>query len=295
MHGARPVRATRRLLLSGVTIVAFAASAVSLVACGDGASEGAPASAPAQVASAAEPEPGAGPAGTIILQLTGLGFFAVDARHPGAAPAATTWRTPAQEFFVTSADGKRSAFVQSDRDGGVSLFVGEGSSTALLARIAEPGDPVLVQGKGEAASVGGVPLVMAWSPDGRHIAFGTLTLPYALAIAGQDSSGGWTVSHYAITGGYAGELAWAPDGSFLAISTYTQDRKNHTVLMLAKGAEVALRLIDGCHITWSPDSRYIAVHRDPTPAPGAWIISSDGSERLPISDDPRAFPLAWRF
>jgi hypothetical protein len=53
-------------------------------------------------------------------------------------------------------------------------------------------------------------------------------------------------------------------------------------------------VIDGCHLTWAPDSRFLAIHRDPGPDAGAWIISPDGDTRLALSREPGAFPYAWR-
>ncbi|MEO6043326.1 MAG: hypothetical protein ABIQ47_05340 [Tepidiformaceae bacterium] len=99
---------------------------------------------------------------------------------------------------------------------------------------------------------------------------------------------------YTVTGGYVGELAFSPDGRYLAVSTYAMDRKNHTVLMLDLASGRMIRLIDGCHITWSPDSRYVAIHRDPGAESGAWVVSAtDATNRWAVSRETQAFPLTW--
>jgi Tol biopolymer transport system component len=102
------------------------------------------------------------------------------------------------------------------------------------------------------------------------------------------------VQYREVVGGYVGELAWSPDGSKLAISTYTIDRLSHSVLITDPGDGYAPRLLDGCHVTWSPDSAYLAVHRDPGAEPGAWVVSAtDAAERWAITREVQAFPLTW--
>ena len=290
-----PRRASRRWLTwlgAGVAGALLAGGAVIGVAATVAGSSREPS--PATVAAAATASAPTGPGGTIIFQVTGEGFFRADAGDLSTAPVTTYWQAPAAGGFAVSPNERWYAMVDDD-GAGMRLVVGAGPSNSLprpLARLAVPGDPVLIVGKGEAASVGGIPLVLAWSPDSARLAFGTVKTPYALSIATLDAAGAWQVTEYAITGGYVGELAWAPDGKTLAISTYTSDRKNHTVL-LHDGATVR-RLSDGCHITWSPDSRFVAVHRDPGAEAGASILAIDGSARLTLSMKPQAFPFAWQ-
>jgi Tol biopolymer transport system component len=178
------------------------------------------------------------------------------------------------------------------------LVMTQGGSTQRLAQLADETSPPLVNGvKTDASIAGGVPLVVEWSPDSRYLAFGSLTgAPYALHVVERDAPSRETVSHetYEVAGGYIGELAWSPSGDRLAISTYSADRRDHTVYMLDPSGGAPVRLIDGCHIIWSPDGEHIAVHRDPQREPGAWVVAVDGSEAYAISNEPTAFPLAWR-
>ena len=69
------------------------------------------------------------------------------------------------------------------------------------------------------AEVGGVPLIVAWSPDGRYLAYGSVTgLPYTLNVV---ERGVWTPQQYTLVDGFVGELAWSPDGHLLAVSSYS--------------------------------------------------------------------------
>jgi hypothetical protein len=136
---------------------------------------------------------------------------------------------------------------------------------------------------------------MAWSPDSSTLAFGSITgEPYTLGLLHSPGSPQPTISFREVAGGYVGELAWAPDGSKLGISTYSIDRLNHTVLVADAYSGLVQQLSDGCHVTWSPDSAFIAVHRDPGAEAGAWIIAAtDFATRWPITREVQAFPLAW--
>jgi Tol biopolymer transport system component len=135
--------------------------------------------------------------------------------------------------------------------------------------------------------------VVAWSPDSKQLAYGSVTgEPWTLQIMTTGAVPQITTRE--VRGGYVGELAWSPDGRYLAISTYQLDRKNHTVLMYDTKTGSLSHVIDGCHLTWSPDSRFLAIHRDPGPDGGAWVISPDGETRIALTRDPAAFPYSWR-
>src|SRR3546814_8754365 len=101
-----------------------------------------------------------------------------------------------------------------------------------------------------------------------------------------------TTRSYQVTGGYVGELAWAPDGGLLAISTYELDRHDHTVLAFDPEEQEVRRVIDGCVITWAPDGRYFAVHREPRVEPGVWIVPRGEGDPIPVSPSADAFPIA---
>jgi Tol biopolymer transport system component len=134
--------------------------------------------------------------------------------------------------------------------------------------------------------------VVAWSPDSQLVAYGSLIgEPFSLNVA--SPSGLASARALSVSGGYVGELAWSPDGRYLGISTYTMDRKNHTTFIFDRASGTVRRLIDGCHITWAPDSKYVAVHRDPSPEPGTWVVAVDGSQRYALSADPTSYPELW--
>ena len=183
------------------------------------------------------------------------------------------------------------AVVRREADG-VYLDIVRGVIRRPIADLAGFGDPEMIAaGKGPARAVAGIPLVVSWSPDGRSLAYGSITgepwtLHVASTLSGSDSS-------FAVSGGYIGELAWSPDGRFLAVSTYQVDRRDHTVFILERDNWRLRQLIDGCHLNWSPDGRYLFVHRDPNFQPGAWVVAADGPERWAISNDPEAYPIAW--
>jgi dipeptidyl aminopeptidase/acylaminoacyl peptidase len=232
----------------------------------------------------------AAPSGIIAYEVTGKGIFAVSAagEQLGLAGHQHTFiRAPRDD--ASSPDGNAIATVERRPDG---VFLNVIWNHRVLApiQLAGPDAPTLVDGgKSLAAAVKGVPLVLAWAPDSKTLAYGSITgEPYVLHLL---TAAG--VRDVQVSGGYVGELTWSPDGRYLAISTYALDRKDHSVLIIGVGETVARRLSDGCHIVWSPDSRYIAIHRDPRTETGAWVLSADASERYAITTDPDAFPLTW--
>ncbi len=189
-------------------------------------------------------------------------------------------------------DGNAVAYVERS-EGGAWLAVRDEDTSRRLAQLADESSPPLVNGvKGDARVAGGVPLTVAWSPDARYLAYGSLTgAPYALHVV---ESGTWSQRTYQVEGGFIGELVWSPAGDRLAISTYSADRLDHSAYVLDPDGGAPVRLIDGCHIVWSPDGRYLTLHRDPHRAPGAWIVAVDGSEAYALSHDRTAFPLSWQ-
>lgn len=232
----------------------------------------------------------AGPTG-IIQYRTEAGVFA--ARPDGVAVDQLVSRlTPhtAQAEEFASPDGAAVAFIQRT-DGGTWLAVREAGDVRRVAQIATPDDPPLVAGtKVNARDAGGVPLIVAWAPDGRYLAYGSVTgQPYTLNVV---ERGVWTPQQYTFRDGFVGELAWSPDGRLLAVSSYSEDGRDHIVYLLEPESGRLTRSIDGCAIVWSPDSRYLALHRDPHREPGLWVLSVDGGASL-VSDDPNAVPLAW--
>lgn len=243
------------------------------------------------------------PPGVITFEVTGQGLFTAVAS--GSPLGTTTYEQLHAEGHVAapvetapSPDGRYLASVLREPAGVFLALTGPDGAQQPVVQLAAGDDPALVAGgKGHARAVAGVPLVVAWSPDSTQLAFGSITgEPYSLGILRHPGLKLPEVSYREVTGGYVGELAWSPDGRWLAISTYSMDRRDHSVLVVdAALGGYARYLIDGCHVTWSPDSRYVAIHRDPGPEAGAWVVSvTDPADRWPISREPGAFPLTWR-
>ena len=190
-----------------------------------------------------------------------------------------------------SPDGRYTAAIRRDDDG-AHIDVTTGTREVASYWIASPSDAeVVVDGKGPARAVEGVPLTIAWSPDSRRLAFGSISgTPWALQVV---SASTWLQSGFEVQGGYVGELAWSPDSSQLAISTYEIDRSDHNVLMFDVATRTVRDLIDGCSIVWAPNGAFLAVHREPSVETGVWMTSSDGLARFEATDDPMAFPVSW--
>ncbi len=195
----------------------------------------------------------------------------------------------------TSPDGEVVAFIKTTDEGAwliSRLMVKEGSRVTEVAQLGGGDWPALVAGgKGGARSRGGVPLVVAWSPDGQKLAWGSVTnAPYNLQIADR---GTWAPRSLPLVGGYVGELAWSPNGRYLAISTYAADRTDHTILMLDTVEDgVPRQVAKGCVMVWSPDSGHLALHGEPKTQPGLWVVSVEGKARRVI-DRTGVAPFAW--
>ena len=135
-------------------------------------------------------------------------------------------------------------------------------------------------------------LAVAWSPSGRQIAVGPVDAPYVMYLIEPDSK--TLVRAYSFDEGYAGELSWSPDGTQLAISTYSPDRTRHEVYVMDVASDGAPRhLLDGCKIVWSPDSRFVAVKREPHDATGVAAIRVDTGYHWALSQSPQFIPVSW--
>ena len=244
----------------------------------------------------------AGPGGVITYEVTGKGLFT--STGEGAALGRTTVDQLHAEGLVAAAvdeapspDGKWTAAILRNPEGVFLALRGEDGVQRIATQLASGDGPALVAGgKGHARAVEGVPLVVAWSPDSKTLAFGSVTgSPYFLGLLSNPGAVNPAITYREVSGGYVGELAWSPDGKNLAISTYSLDRLDHSVLIADPATGYVKTLIDGCHLTWSPDSEYVAVHRDPGPEAGAWVIAAaNKSDRWAITREVQAFPLTWR-
>ena len=241
--------------------------------------------------------PGRRPSGVLTFTTEGGVHAAVRAADPSVriAPPLTepVWADSAEvrPDVYPSPNGRFIATVRRDQEG-TSLDVTTGAVRVASFLLAAPDGDQLVNGaKGTARAVAGVPLTVAWSPDSRYLAFGSIIgSPWGLYVI---TAGDWRTERHRIWGGYAGELAWSPDSELLAISTYEIDRSDHSVLIFDSSVRRVRYLIDGCLIVWAPDGDYIALHREPKVEPGVWIASADGEDRIRVTADPTAVPLVW--
>ena len=231
----------------------------------------------------------------IINYITESGEFTIDA---SGKPAERVVAPPLQLIPAADAgefsapDSSVVAFAEQATDGGTWLALREGIDSARLAQLSSPGDPLLFNGdKSAARSFGGIPLVVSWSPDGRYLAYGTVSgVPYTLHVFDRNTG---ATHDFAVPDGYVGEAAWSPDGQHLAMSSYSVDRLYHTIYLWDPGNGSFTELIDGCHLIWAPDSRHLVLHRDPYVEPGIWVLSVEGGERYALTDEPSGFPMAW--
>jgi hypothetical protein len=200
----------------------------------------------------------------------------------GAVTGAVPWEFPAP-------GGERIAYLDPGTAG--YLFIADSSSITQIGRVTDKTSPELIIGdKGAAALAGGVPLIAAWSPDAALLAWGSLAgVPETLHVSTAD---GEVTRTFALEEGYVGEAVWSPDGRYLAISSYDEGR--HGLYVLDTRDWSFAKLLDGCHIVWSPDSNWMALHRDPGDETGVWTVSpEDPRDRAQITSAVRAFPVAW--
>ena len=207
---------------------------------------------------------------------------------PSAAPALAVQQT-------ASPDGKAVAYVTITGEGASTiwrLMVKEGNRVTEVAQLGGGNGPLLILGtKSAARTADGVPLVVAWSPDGSKLAWGSVTdAPYNLQMA---ERGRWTPRSYMLEAGYVGELAWSADGRYLAVSTYAKDRSDHTLrVMDTLDNHGPRRLAKGCVVVWAPDSRHLVLHGEPRTQPGLLVISVDGDVRR-VTERTDVAPFAW--
>ena len=196
---------------------------------------------------------------------------------------------------IASPDGQAMAYVTVTGEGASTmwrLMVKEEDRITEVALLGGGDAALLVLGtKSAARSVDAVPLVVAWSPDGSKLAWGSVTeAPYNLHVA---ERGRWIPQSYPLEGGYVGELAWSSDGRYLAVSTYAKDRADHTLLVMdALENHGPQRIAKGCVVVWAPDSRHLVLHGEPRTQPGLLVISVHGDVRRVIERTDVA-PFAW--
>jgi Tol biopolymer transport system component len=134
-----------------------------------------------------------------------------------------------------------------------------------------------------------IPMYIAWSPDGKTLAFGGgLEPPYVMTII--DIASG-DMHRTQFPDGYPGEIAWSPDGTRLAVSTYNIPRTHHESWVVDPATGVARDVLSGCVIVWSPDSRFLAIHGEKEP--GIAIADVETLQHAQLTHTAGDTPLRW--
>lgn len=157
-------------------------------------------------------------------------------------------------YFYPSPYATQFAFTANDSDGWhLHLY---DSSTRTLRDLGPMGAGGVVAGSPDVKT----PMYVAWSPDGTRIAFGGgLEPPYSMTIL--DVATGATRG-IDFAEGYPGEIKWTADSAQIAVSTYDPERTRHEVYVIDPATGVSRNIISGCIIVWSPDGRFIALHKE---------------------------------
>ncbi len=194
--------------------------------------------------------------------------------------------TQAEELDLAwSPDGKRIAFLSGSFYTG-SLFVmnADGSHRVQLANSLGPFPNGFASG-----SLSGENL--AWSPDGKHIAFISGMDPRDVELSVIDADGAHRVD-FANTSGFLRDPAWSPDSkriAFVALGIYNPaDHTDRLELINADGTnlvEVAHEHAD--RVSWSPNGHSIAFRTGYTAKVlrNILIVSTDGSNKIENPND----------
>jgi Tol biopolymer transport system component len=240
------------------------------------------------------------PSGTLtLIDQESNGTATIVAVLPGGRKR-VVWRCPDRVRFCGdltsvdwSPDGTRVAFTL-DEIGGRSAFVGlhvldlrTGRDLHIpsvpLAHPLSPNQPLPVleaEWKQMRARLGCGPADVAWSPNGRRLAYGCRGTPegariYTIASDGTDRK----LLHTGTRNAF--DPSWSPDGTRIVFATSSQPSSIYTVRLDGSGRRLLAR--DGETPDWSPDGSAIAYDS----SRGVRLVSPSG-----VDLTPRTGPIA---
>jgi len=123
----------------------------------------------------------------------------------------------------------------------------------------------------------------AWSPDGKQIAFVTITEELWVA----DADGKNKVQVVQVSGQYCHQPAWSPDGEWIA---FASDRDGDIEIYKVRrdGTDLArLTIAPGidCRPRWSPDAQWILFSSNRTGNFDLFVMQADGSRLRRLTQD----------
>ena len=140
-------------------------------------------------------------------------------------------------------------------------------------------------------------LNLAWSPDGKQVAFSVAANGANTDIHVATLTGAVLSNEHAIAADPANDwnASWSPDGKRLV---FTSDRSGIDELWVANadgGAPTQLTAAGAGDRapSWSPDGSRIAFTSDRTGEPEVWSIAADGSDARNLTNHPQHYDGQW--